>query len=1479
MTGYRYGRETDGPTPREWAEAVLLQQRIRRAAAAPAASGPPDDPVDPAPDTPPAPEPAAPPAPAEDEREDDPHALEPPAPEGGVPEGTAGAAAAEARWPGYVHVRTTGGTGPAAVHAAWPWGADESQGQVELSDPLGLGRALRPFGRRRASVHRFTLDEEGTAVRAAEQGFWEPVFHGAGEHWFDVVLVVEDSVSMSVWDGAARALTDVFQRQGAFSDVRTWRLDTWRPGEVVLRPDGSAADRDPQELLHPQRRRLILLLSDCVGEGWSRGTVPRLLDLWARHGPVAVLNPLPHHMWDRCDAIPLDVSLRACAGGLPNTELGLRLPGPAPGDPDADGAEGTDGPLPGEGPPEDRPVPVPVLEIEPEWLATWARLVTGTGGGWLPAAALLTDASGLAARCAAVPRTPEDDDPLAPDERVRNFRAAASPAARLLASHLALAPLTLDVMEKVKKAVLPRLGPLPLAEVLLSGLLERPAPAAAGFTGFAFRDGVRNQLLGGLGRGELFRALQGVSAVAAKVIGARPDLLPRYLAAPDGPVDDRLTPAERELAAAAHPALLALGRPYSRLAQKVRVLVDPPPSPPETDDRSDLPGVRTKGETMSGSAPDTERLTSSTPAGAPPSGPPQENGAAPDGPPGSAPDQSPAGAPPGGGVRAPGSVPLPNANFTGREEHLRMLRSYLTEGRRAAVLPQALYGLGGVGKTQLAIEYIRRYAEEYELVWWVRAEQPAVIRTSLSALGSTLGIEGPDVDGVVDKVISALASGFPVKRWLLVLDNALGPEDVMPYIPHMVGVPGGAGHVIITSRDGGWADQVSALKVDVFTRDESIEFLRRRDTTMTGEDASRLADALGDLPLAIEQAAAWQVNSGVQVEEYLGLLASRRSEVFAEPMTVGGAASVAAVWQVSMDSLRARNAGALELLRLLAFFGPEPVPLSLLHNARLLSLPAALSRTVKEPLNRARAIRDIGRYSLLTIDNRAGTVQLHRLVRSVLQDGLDAGTAESTAHLAHLLLSAHDPGDPEMLRNWEQYTEILPHVETSGMLECQDPDVCHTVLNVVRYLLARGDFRSGVELARRALKEWRRGLGPDDLRTINLVRLLGAAQRSLGRLDEARELNADALRRLRATVGEEHEDTLNLAGGVAADLRATGRFREALELDEDTYAKSVRVFGTDDPNTLMAGHNYAVSLRLSGLFTQARELDRKVWQVRAMVLGATARSTLFTVNNLARDMRECGEYAEARTLQEQTVATYRQYYGETHPHTLRAIKNLSVSCRKAGDYERGLELAVLVLDHYRRTAGDRHPDALAALTNLGNDLRMTGDLQAAGQRGAEAHQGYREVLGEHHPYTYLAALNHAVTLRALGEHPRAHRLDQDTATGIAGTLWADHPWVLLSRANLATDLARLGNHEESRVLNTEISARLETLLGDSHPSTLAVLRNLALDLETAGEPDRSRELTETVLGRYRTTIGDDHPEARAAAEGIRAEWDIEPPPS
>ncbi|MFF2650351.1 FxSxx-COOH system tetratricopeptide repeat protein [Streptomyces sp. NPDC058045] len=1464
MTTPRYGRETDGPTPREWAEAVLLLQRMRTAASRPA---PPTE--------------HAPPAPAP------PDTLPPPAQH-------AADTAQLDRWsgadatarPGTAGEPWTTTSGPPAPPAPLvpfdteappltpPW-ADPAapEREPQLPAPLGLARALRPLGRRRTSTHRFDLDEERTATRAAEQGYWEPVFQGAQENYFDLALVVEDSVSMSVWSGTARALTRLFQQQGAFTDVRTWRLDTWHPEGPVLHTERGTVARTPRELVHPARRRIVLVLSDCVGEPWSSGAVPGLLHLWARHGPVAVLNPLPSHMWDRCDAVPVDVTLQAPTAALPNSALGLRAPRPRPHN-DAQ-----------------PPVPVPVLEIEPEWLASWAALVTGAGTGWQAAAALLTRPGGLDPRSTPVTHDTHDSvtqaaDELAPDQRVRAFRAAASPAAGLLAAHLALAPLTLDVMQHVKSAVLPRVGPLPLAEVLLSGLLERTATPDAALAqqpspapDFTFRDGVRNQLLGGLGRAELYRALQGVTAVAARAMGADPSLLTRQLLSPERPFAFSLTPAERELAAAAQPALAALGRPYSALAERVRSLLMPSASPPRRGSGTNPWGEREENE-MAGTARDPQSSEAAGPhpgtsAGGPGNGASlTESATGHSSAPGRSADTGSHSMPPS---RAPGGVPLPNANFTGREAHLRQLRAELSENRSAAVLPQALYGLGGVGKTQLAIEYIRRHAEEYDLVWWVRAEQPAVIRSSLAALGSILGIkEGSDVDGAVNRVIAALASGHPVRRWLLVLDNALGPEEVTPYIPHMVGVPGGAGHVIITSRDAGWADRVRAVKVDVFTRDESITFLRRRGD-MAEADAGRLADALGDLPLAVDQAAAWQASTGVALDEYLELLEHHRTDLLAETAG-GGSRPVSAVWQVSMSSLRDRNPGALELLRLLAHFGPDPIPQSLLHNARLLNLPDALAATVRDPLSRSRAIRDIGRYSLLTIDNGAGTVQLHRLVRSVLQDSLDAQSAEELRHATHLLLAAHDPGDPEVRRNWDIYGEILPHAESSGMLTCDQADVRHTVLNLIRCLLARGDLRSGGSLARHAHETWTRTIGPDELQTISAARLLAATLRSRGSYREARDITEDALQRLRATVGEEHEDTLSATGALAADERATGDFAAALTLDETAYRMSKRVFGSDDVSTLTAGHNYAVSLRISGLFFKARELDHRVWQVRTMVLGATSRSTLFTLNNYARDMRECGQYAESRSRQEETVALYYQHYGEDHPHTLRALKNLSVANRKAGDFARGLELAVSVLESYRQRDRELQPDTIAALTNLGNDLRLTGDLQGAARTGLQALDNYRETVGDHHPFTYVAALNHAVVLRALGETPRAHRLDQETVAGITEALWPDHPWVLMARANLATGMARLGDTAGSRELNTEISGRLTELLGETHPTTLAVRRNLALDLAAAGEDRQAGELSATVLDQYRGTLGENHPETRGCAAGVRAEMDIEPPP-
>ncbi|MEU6086340.1 FxSxx-COOH system tetratricopeptide repeat protein [Streptomyces sp. NPDC047085] len=1330
-----------------------------------------------------------------------------------------------------------------------------------LRDPLRFARTLRPFNRRVRSRHRYTLDEEATAVRSAELGRWSPVEVDVPDRWFEVALVVEHSVSLAVWQGVAARLAELLRRQGAFADVRMWRLDTHDGKAAALRPERGGPPRAPSELFHPQGRRLILVLSDCVGDAWASGNVPRMLYRWARRAPVAVLQPLPSRLWDLCEGVPRDVRVRAAAPGLPNALLQQRR--------NRTWARGG-------------PVPVPVLELESSWFAGWARLVTGEAGTRHDIAALLVDEQGLAPECLPPLAPDRRPDPVSPDQRVRRFLEHASPGARRLAARLAMVPLRPEVVRAVQRLLGRETEPLPFAEILLGGLLS-VRPGTDGPL-YEFLDGVRDRLLRGLGRKETLRTLQEVSDVAGAVLGARAGLLGTLVVAPADLDGSALSAADRELLAAAAPALAALGPAYgSALARaRERTSLDAPLAGKDSQGRTGAPAedaAPTPAPRPTDPARPTEDV-SMDPASARTTPPPAS-----DQPPASGRPAAPTGratsttsASHALPTRLPRAMPLPQAgHFTGRETELGELRRLLDAGDQVAVLPYALYGMGGVGKTRLAVEYVRRHHTEYQRIWWIDAEQPAVIRQQLASLAPDFGPAAEGPGDPVDRVLAAMSTGDPFTRWLLIMDNAGAPEDVVPYVPSLLGVRDGAGHVLVTSRHSGWAERVHALRVDVFSREESVAFLRRRTPWATTEEAQRLAESLGDLPLALEHSAAAQAQSGIRTDAYLDLLEHRRREVLAEP-ALSGAQTVAATWRTSVDLLRAQNPRALELLRLLASFGPEPIAQSFLHDARLLPLPEALASVARDELARGRAIRAINQFSLLTVNPATSTLQVHRLLSGVLQDEMSEEERTTMRHLVHRIIAAHDPGNSQRPENWGNYADILPHLEPSGLLHCGDQEARATALSILGYVIARGDFPGAVQLAGHVAKVWSDELGPDHLQTLWARRQQASAHWQLSQFAESRRINEDVLGRLRSTVGDDHEYTLTVAGATAADLRAAGRFTEALALDQDAYDRSVRLYGATDPYALTVAHNYGVSLRVNGLYAEALARDEECHEGRLAVLGPTARSTLFSINNVARDLRECGRYAEALALQTNTLARYREQYGDQHPATLRAVKNMAVTCRKAGEFEQALTLSqesfALHCTHY----GPEHIETLAATTNLANDLRMTGDPRSAREHSGDALHRYHAVLGAQHPLSCAAAVNHGAALRASGRHAEARRVDQQTVTALTAALPDDHPWLLLARVNLATDLALAGEAEEARALGEECARKLEARYGDRHPATLAALTNLALDMTATGDTEAGEELLASVQRRYLDTLGPDHPESRWAAAGMRAECDIEPPP-
>jgi hypothetical protein len=329
-----------------------------------------------------------------------------------------------------------------------------------------------------------------------------------------------------------------------------------------------------------------------------------------------------------------------------------------------------------------------------------------------------------------------------------------------------------------------------------------------------------------------------------------------------------------------------------------------------------------------------------------------------------------------------GNIPPRNPNFTGREGLLEELHQRLQRKGATAVLPHALHGMGGVGKSLLAVEYLYRRMAEYDVVWWIPAERTAQISLSLVELASRLGIRsdrtGSDVTSTVAAVLESLRTG-PYSNWLLVFDNAESPEAVRPFFP-----ASGTGSILITSRSPQWASLARPLEVDVFQREESKELLCLRSPEISDEDADRLADALGDLPLAIEQAAAWHAETGMRVTEYLRLLHEKRLDLLQGTAPRDAQHPVIAAWNISLDQLETKNPAAYQLLQVCSFYAPEPITRELFTGAPREPIAPELDAALQDPIRLGQAIREIGRYSLARFHHRTNSLQMHRLVQAAL---------------------------------------------------------------------------------------------------------------------------------------------------------------------------------------------------------------------------------------------------------------------------------------------------------------------------------------------------------------------------------------------------------------------------------------------------------------------------------------------------------------
>lgn len=688
--------------------------------------------------------------------------------------------------------------------------------------------------------------------------------------------------------------------------------------------------------------------------------------------------------------------------------------------------------------------------------------------------------------------------------------------------------------------------------------------------------------------------------------------------------------------------------------------------------------------------------------------------------PGSAESTSPP-APRGVGTYQP---PRPTAAFTGRTDELRRIRRRFE--RRSRTNAIALCGPGGVGKTQLALEYVRLFVDDHDIAWWINAEQTSLLPEQLAVLGQELGLVPCGADaGVAVRALFAHLRKRP--RWLIVFDDASNSRQVVDWMPS------GSGHVLITSRSRSWTDVAHTISIDTLRRAESVAMLRKFTSgSISDPEMNDLAEQLGDLPLALAQAGGVMAETGMPPAEYQQALTSTAGAVLSTGTPTGYPRSLAATVRLAFGQLAAADPPVARLVQLCAALGPEPIPLNIFTvGADRLAEP--LGDLAANAFELRRHVGRAASYGLIHVN--ADSITMHRLTQRVIRDDMVITQSEAVKATAEALLVRAQPPDSADPTSWPQWSQLLPHILALNPSDTDNDAMRHLACAAVWYLHARGDARTALPLAESLFNRWTERLGKIDPLTLTAGSNVAWIYRVLSRYDDARRLNENILALRKDLLGADHPDTLRSASNLAADLRRSGHAARARDLDEDTLQRRHRLLGDTHVDTLRSASNLGIDLRVLGLLVQARELDHQTYQRCRQALGEDNPDTLNAANNLAFDLRELGLVEQARQLDTEILARRQALLGEDHHETLRSASNLATDLWLLGQAEEARQLQEAAFERCRRLLGDNHHDTLRFAINLAAVLHAVDEHDQAHTLNSETLARCQAVLGHDHPDT------------------------------------------------------------------------------------------------------------------------------------------------
>ncbi|KAI7183644.1 hypothetical protein KC363_g8143 [Hortaea werneckii] len=774
----------------------------------------------------------------------------------------------------------------------------------------------------------------------------------------------------------------------------------------------------------------------------------------------------------------------------------------------------------------------------------------------------------------------------------------------------------------------------------------------------------------------------------------------------------------------------------------------------------------------------------------------------------------------------------------------------------------ALVGIGGVGKSQLAIEFCYRIRDRSPEIWtfWVHASSAARFDADIRKLACDAGIPGwndprSDAFALVYSWLRDERNG----KWILVLDNVddasflfekpnandEGARIRVAYLP-----PCAHGSTLITSRSRAaterLTDECDTIIVNHMREATAFALLEKKlEQSAAVEDMQKLAEALGYMPLALAQAAAYIKRRGPRYSIGRFLAELQESEKSQTSLLTWASKelrrdeqaqnSIILTLQISFQHVYKERPSAADLLSLMSMYNYQGIPEYLVS--------AAWSDTNRDFDEDIVTLEDF--LFINTTVSSTTYFETHRLVQVATRAWLHSqGRYQERARKAiEQLDKALPDGDYE---NWSRCGELYPHVQSTLGLQLDDREASLRRATI-QYKAAWFDLKRGLwskaeELAASCHNMRRKTLGLEDKETLKAQDVYAEVLRVQGDYDAAEKLYRQALEGSEKVLGKEHPDTLASVNNLAEVLQVQGDYEAAEKLYRQALQGQEKVLGKEHPDTLGSVNNLAGLLRAQGDYKNAKKLFRQVLEEREKVLGKEHPDTLTSVNNLAGLLRAQGDYEAAEKLHRRALEGRAKVLGKEHPDTLGSVHNLAGVLRDQGDYAAAEELYRRALKGSEKVLGKEHPDTLTSVNNLAGVLRDQGDYAAAEELYRRALEGLEKVLGKEHPDTLASVNNLAGLLWAQGDYEAAEKLYRRALEGLEKVLGKEYPDTLTSVNNLAGLLWAQGDYEAAEKLYRRALKGREKVLGKEHPDTLTSVNNLAGVLRAQGDYEAAEKL-------------------------------------